>query len=190
MSRKFLFAVAALSVVFVGCGSKNGGGDFPSDFYEKNDAAKMTYMIKNVEPDSVARFLCNAALGRIKGVSIDTLATANLYCLEHYRGENLDIYSREFDDYKATLPLAYKMKIEKMNGTYDDDALGYQLGLEYVGYIREHKLQTKEIDKELSQLRKQVDNETFEKFMTGFRVALENDRGKDLPENVYMRYSR
>lgn len=189
-NRLSILAMLLICLAAVGCGRHSGDGDFPSDFDEMNDSEKVAYMMKHSEPDSVARFLCKASLGKISGVKIDTLATANLYALEHYKGENLDLYSREFEDYKASLPLADKLKMEKMTGTYDDDAIGYQLGLEYVGYIREKHLGVKDIEKDISRLHKVADAKTFERFMTGFKVALENDRGKDLPEEIYRRFCR
>lgn len=181
---------ACLVVVLAGCRGDGGTEGLPRHFDQKSDAEKMAYMMKEVTPDSVARFAIDASLGRIPGGKIDTLSTANLYALEHYRGENSDVYIQEFEHYKATKPLVDRMRLEKWMGNYDDTALGYQLGLEYVGYIREHNLSVKDVEIEITQLHRQADQQMYDRFMTGFRVALENDRGKDLSDDIYRRFSR
>ncbi len=67
------------------CGGKNGSGDFPDNFGTIGDAGRVSYMMKNVTPDSVARFICDAALGKVEGARIDSLPTATLYAYEHYK---------------------------------------------------------------------------------------------------------
>lgn len=186
--KYFFICLISIVLLFSSCGRHGGASDFPKDFSEMNDSQRMEFMMKNVDPDSVARFLYDAALGKIPGIKIDTLATAHLYALEHYRGDNWDIYSNEFENHRATLSLAESMRIEQMMGVIDHDALGYQLGLQFVGQIRERHLKEKEIEKEILELRKNADAETYQRFLIGFRLALKNDRGKDLSESIYNRF--
>lgn len=181
--------VLILIITMTGCKGGSGTQGLPGDFMQMSDSQRLAYMMKEVKPDSLARFVCDAALGKIKGAKIDTLSTANLYVMEHYRDENVEIYIQEFDNYKASKPLVERMKLEKWLGNYDDTALGYQLGLEYVGYIREHNLSVKQIEQEISQLHRQTDPQLYNRFITGFKVALENDRGKDLNEEIYRRFA-
>lgn len=159
----------------------------PADFDNMPDTAKVAYMMKNVEADSVARFICDAALGTLEGMHIDTLSIAAAYAYEHYNDSCLIIFSREFDEYSYALPLARKMKIYAMAGESDPQRLGYQLGLEYVSHIRDSKMGAEDVRKEISAFKEACaeDSLTYIRFIKGFKTALKTDHGKDLPESIY-----
>ena len=93
--KKLLIAfVAILSVLAVGCKKKGGDGTngFPANFMTMRDSERLEYMMRRVDPDSVARFLCYSYLGRVPGSKIDTLAVAHLYACDKYRGEDFEKY--------------------------------------------------------------------------------------------------
>lgn len=181
-------SLAAL-VMLAACGQKHAGSDggFPKDFDVRDDISKMAYVMENASPDSVARFLCDASLGRVKGARIDTLAIAAAYAYEHYADSALMEFSSEFDSYSAALPLPDKMKIYSMVGTSDPQRLGYELGLEYVSSIRDQRKSVDDIRRELEAFRVACENDTdtYVRFIKGFKTVLKVDRGKDLPEAVY-----
>ena len=182
-------AVATLLIGGSAC-KRKGHADLPSDFEEKTDAQKVEWLMKETTPDSVARFICKAAVGQNEDATIKSLADASLYAYEHYTGENLAKFQIAYDDFVSTLPLAPKMKLLYQAGQLDPIGLGYQLGLEYVGQIREQKKSVQDIESEIAEFRRACgkDHDTYDRFITGFHTALEADRGQDLSEEVYRRF--
>lgn len=98
-------ALCGAVVSVCSCGGKNGSGDFPDNFGTIGDAGRVSYMMKNVTPDSVARFICDAALGKVEGARIDSLPTATLYAYEHYKNTDLASFAAQYDAYSQSLPL-------------------------------------------------------------------------------------
>lgn len=183
----------ALALLLAACSGKRDnedGNGFPAGFASLPDEAMVEYVMKHVSADSVARFICNSALGRVPEGQIDTLAIAAAYAYEHYNDSCLLVFSKEFDDYSANLPLADKMKIYALAGEADPQRLGYQLGLEYVAQIREKGMTAKEVKLEVDAFRQACTNDTlmYERFMKGFRTALSVDHGKDLDEGIYLEF--
>ncbi len=193
--RKHAFCCAAAGVLLVsafmagGC-RKHGSADLPSDFDEKTDAQKVEWLMSATTPDSVARFICRASIGEHEDATIKSLSQASLYAYEHYTGEDLSTFQIAYDEYVATLPLAPKMKLLYQAGQLDPIGMGYQLGLEYVGQIREQKKSVQDIESEIAEFKRACgkDQDTYDRFITGFHTALEADHGQDLSEEVYRRF--
>ncbi|MCM1152955.1 MAG: hypothetical protein NC328_04825 [Muribaculum sp.] len=185
-----LICIAVGMAVLSGCKGKTGTGEFPSGFNQKTDKEKVEYLMANYPPDSVARMLCRGAIGLEPEMKIDTLGMATVYAYEKYTGEDLDRFQHEFDSYGASLPLPLKMKLYFKAAINDPMQLGYQLGLEYVSQIREQHKSVAQIEEEIKEFRKACgsDTETYRRFITGFHIALEEDHGKDLSEDVYRRF--
>ncbi len=184
----FLSVSAAL--LLLACGAKNHP-DFPNNFDKIGDAGRIAYVMKTESPDSVARFICDAALGRIEGAKIDTLATATLYPYEHYKDEDLATFANAFDSYSQSQPLPDKMRLYAMAGQINPQQLGYQLGVEYINNIRNRKMTPDEIDVEIKELRKACskDPETYRRFVKGFKVALTMEQGNGISQEIYNRFS-
>lgn len=163
---------------------------FPPDFNSRDDASKVAYMMQTVTPDSVARFICDGALGKIKGANIDTVPIAVAYAYEHYNDSSLMYFSREFDDYSSNLNLPDKMRIYLLAGLSDPKRLGYELGLEYVDHIREDSMNVAEVRKEIEAFKTACadDSITYVRFLKGFKTVLRLDHGKDLPEEIYQAF--
>ncbi|MDE7382039.1 MAG: hypothetical protein K2N03_07950 [Muribaculaceae bacterium] len=181
----------ALCSLTVGCkGNGSGYGNLPSDFQQRSDTQKIMYLVDNVEPDSVARFICAAAIDEVPGVSLDSLSVVTLYAYNHYKGKDLERFQNAFDEYPDKLPLAKKMKLLFKASLDDPIQLGYQLGLEYTSQIRDQHKSADEVESEIKEFRKACgkDTETYQRFLQGFKIALEADHGKDLPEDVYRRF--
>lgn len=170
-----------------GTSAKADTDALPEGFNSLSDASKVKYMMETVSPDSVARFICDAALGKTAGVSIDTFAIAAAYAYENFNDSCLTIFSEEIDGYSSNLPLPEKMKIYYMSGKADPQRMGYQLGLEYVNHIRESRMTVSQINDEISAFRDACaqDSATYRRFMKGFQTVLRLDHGKDLPEEIY-----
>lgn len=188
--KKRLSYIALAGLLFA-CGNKTGNGlDLPSDFNNRSDAEKVSYLMEAVSPDSVGVILVKASLGEFDNLKIDTFATATLYAYEHYKDEKLTQFSNGLDNYKESLPLDKKMLIYKMAGEEDPTGLGYRLGLEYVGRIRENNFSVKDVDAELAAFKKACasDPDTYRRFVKGFKTALEEDKGQGIPAEVYSKY--
>lgn len=190
--KKLLFAAAALAALgLASChGGKGNNGEFPDNFNSIGDAGRVAYVMENSSPDSVARFICRAALGEIEGARIDTFANATLYAYDHYRDDDLAAFSSEFDSYSASLPLPKKMKIYSLAAKTDPQGLGYQLGLEYVNNIRTRKMTADEVAAELKDFRRAcaTDPQTYHRFVKGFKIVLEMERNNGVPSDVYARF--
>lgn len=184
-----LTAIGLLSVSLVGC-SKKDSGSFPADIAKKSDAEKVAYMMKNATPDSVARFICYASLGKNPDVKIDSLAIATLYAYENYRDKDVAAFGESYDATVAGMPLSDKMKLYRMAGTEDPQALGYSLGLEYMSKIRLQNMSVKDVEREVLEFKKACANDTstYRRFIIGFRAVLNADRGKDVSEAIYQRF--
>lgn len=189
--NKFVNILAGASLLILwGCGSgTKNNGNFPSDFGSLSDAGKVAYVMKHASPDSVARFVCDAALGRISGVSLD-FANASLYVAENYRTSDQEAYFIEYARYVDAQPLADRMRLYKLSGESDPQGLGYRLGLDYMRSIRDKKMNAEQVEKELKAFKQACgsDMETYHRFIVGFRTVLKMDHGKDLPEDIYSRF--
>lgn len=183
-------AMCGAAVIMPSCGGKGGSGDFPDNFGTIGDAGRVAYMMKAVSPDSVARFICDAALGKIEGARIDSLPTATLYAYEHYKDTDLASFAAQYDSYSQSLPLEEKMKLYALAGSYDPQQLGYQLGLEYVGNIRSKKMTADEVAAELAAFKKACsrDHDTYRRFVKGFKVVLELEKGNGISGDIYRRF--
>ena len=187
--RYLHFLPVAAAALLTGCSGKGetAKGQFPADFNTRDDAAKVRYMMEEASPDSVARFICDGALGKIPGVEIDTIAIAVAYAYENYNDSSLISFSREFDDYSSNLDLPDKMRIYLMAGLSDPKRLGYELGLEYVDHIREDNMKVDEVRREIEAFKTACadDSITYVRFIKGFKTVLRLDHGRDLPEDIY-----
>lgn len=190
--KAFILFVTAIVLALCSCGSggKGGANGLPENFDRMSDNQRVAALMKIITPDSLAHLLVDASLGRMEGVRIDTLAMATLYAYEQYHGDDLNKFSQEFDDYCQSQSLADKMRLYAMTGKVDPQQMGFQLGLEYVGYIRDNQISEKQIDEELAAFKKACasDPDTYERFLKGFKTVLEVDKGKDLPANIYQKY--
>lgn len=193
MKSKWLILVALVCLILTSCGGKEKTAVDAELFKEaKSDAVKVALVMKSAKPDSVARFICNTALGLNKGVTIDTLQNAVLYAYEHYKDEDLMKFSEEFDRYSSSLPLAMKMKILSLAALTDPDGLGYKLGLEYAVQIRDKKMTLSDIDKEMESLKKacEKDSDTYIRVLNGLSVALSMPEFSSLPQSVRDKYGK
>lgn len=175
------------AVLLTGCGgSGNGNGNFPDDFNTRTDAQKVAYVMEATSPDSVARFICYAALGQVDGVKVDSVNQAVMYAYEHYQGDDVEAFSREFDRVQDNLPLAAKMQLLKMAGTQDSLGLGLDLGLHYIDRIRDSKLSVADVKAEISAFHKACANDTatYVRFVKGVKAALKEDNGRSLSPQI------
>lgn len=140
-----------------------------------------------VAPDSVARFLYSAATGKVKSADTLNLNVAYLYALENYKGDELEKFTAEYDLYRDKLPLIDKMKFYYKEGMLDSLAVGLQLGLGYLASVRENHKNVKTAREEILKFKEACadDTATYHQFLVGLRFALQNDRGRDLDENIY-----
>lgn len=192
-NKTAIFSVISLFLIFLSSckGRSNGNGDgFPPDFNSKGDGYRVAYMMQHASPDSVARFICFAALGMVPDTHIDTLATATLYAYENYRDSDAIRFGDEYDRIVSDMPLDKKMRLYVLGGSEDPQSLGFKLGLEYMSHIREMRLSPDDVEKELNAFRKACgsDTATYRRFIIGFKTVLKADRGKDLSEDIYNRF--
>lgn len=192
---KFYIIGVLLLTILAGCkGSGNGGnGDFPSEFNNRSDEEKIAYMMEAVEPDSVARFIVNSALGQIPDVTLRSVSVAYNYAYQHYQnqGDNQTKFIVEFDNIQNDLPLDSKMKIMKAAGQEDPMGLGLRLGLDYFEQLRDKKMTLSDVDKDIAAFKRACRNDTamYVRFVKGFKAALNTDRGSSVDRAVYQKYS-
>lgn len=181
-----------MAALLTGCGgSASHHGELPAGFDAMDDAGRVAWMMKHVPADSVARFICRGALGQVPGGRIDTLATATLYAYENYKDTALIAFAEAYDRCVDGMSLPDRMRLYVMAGTEDPQGLGYQLGLEYAGHIRQHKMTVEQVEREVAELRRACGNDsaTYQRFVKGFQTVLKIDRGKDLPEDIFNKFA-
>ena len=99
-------------------------------------------------------------------------------------------FAAQYDAYSQSLPLEEKMKLYALAGSYDPQQLGYQLGLEYVGNIRSKKMTADQVAAELEEFKKACGNDrgTYKRFVKGFKVVLELEKGNGISGDIYSRF--
>lgn len=188
--RGFLFVSLAwvLSLMAAGC-SKNDGNQLPDNFKTLSTEDQMEYLMSQIPPDSVARFICNAAMGKVYNARIE-LQPALSYAYEKYDEDDLVTFQMALENFQAELPLHEMVKITKLLGMQDLDQFSYDLGLSYVGTIRVDQKSVDQVSDELAKLQKEckTDPDFYKRFMKGFKTALKYDRHHDLDDNIYLKF--
>lgn len=149
----------------------------------------MEYLMQQMPADSLARYLCNSAMGKVYNSRIE-LQPAMSYAYDHLSEEDQVKFAQAMEEYQANLPLHEKVRFAKLEAIQDPDVFSYELGLDYVGSIREEEKDIPRISKELEDLKKECksDPEFYKRFMKGFKTALTYDRHHDLDENIYKKF--
>lgn len=189
--KKLIWPLMFLMLIVTACGSKKGGaGDYPDNFSRIGDVGRVDYIMQNATPDSLARFVINSALGLNPGAPIDSLSMATLYIYDHLKDSDLETFSVEYDSYIETLPLDEKMKVYMLGGSEDPQKLGYKLGLEYLGSIRENNKNAAQVERELQAFKKACGTDTamYRRFIIGFHTVLDVDKGTDVPADIYNKF--
>lgn len=178
----------SLIVILASCHKKEGV-EVPNYFNAMSVNDKMEYLMKELSPDSLAGFICAAALGEVENVNID-LQEAQLYAYEHYDENQIVEFVEGCKNFENTLPLHQKVKLVKLSATEDPEMYAYELGLSYVGDIREEKKTVDQVKDELEAFRRECkyDPDFYKRFMKGFKIALRNDRHKDLDDKIFITY--
>lgn len=189
--KKYLFFFGAALAFLGSCGGGNkSSGRFPKDFDKMSDVERVEYMMQNVSTDSLARFVIDGVLGRNPGAPIDSLSIALPYIYDHLKGDELEAFSTEYSNYVESLPLNDKMKIYMQDLTEDPMQVGYKLGLQYLGSIRENNKSAKQVEKELESFREACDTDTatYRRFIIGFHTVMAVDSGKGISKEVYEKF--
>lgn len=185
----FISAIFTLSIMMLpACSGKSSSGSgFPDDFNSLPDNGKVAYMMQHASADSVARFIIFASLGRVDGITIDTLNNATLMAYENYTDTALQTFSWEFDRVAEELPLYDKMRLRSLVGEEDPQRLGLTLGLEYMNQIRVKEMSVSQVMDELKALKNACsDNpDVYARFLIGFRTVLRYDKNSDMPAEIY-----
>lgn len=193
MKLSVIVRSAIFAVLFLSCGGGSGSDRYVSMFNTaKTDVERMTIIMKHAEPDSVARFICNSALGLNDSVKIDNLQDAVIYVYETYKDMDLAKFSEEFDQYASSRPLSQKMQLLKMAALTDPEGLGYKLGLEYAIKIRDNKMSVAEVDREIEEFKRACgdDTKTYERMLNGLSVALSTPEFAGLSKELISKYGK
>ena len=182
----------ALAFLFSGCGknSEETASSLPAGFNKKTDSEKVAYVMRTATPDSVARFVMDASLGKIKGVQLDSLAIVELYIVSNYDSQKQLEYAEESARLKEQLTLAQRMHLFKKGSADDPISFGLDLGLGYLSIIREKNMSAKDVEKEIKEFKKECQNDTstYRRFVIGFTEALRQDKDKDVKKEIYDRF--
>lgn len=191
MKKVIISALTFVSIMAACSGNGKSNGKYPDNFNAIGDEGRVAYVISKAKPDSVARFIIYTALGRNKDAKIDSLAIATNYAYDKLKGDDLESFSEAYDAAVESLPLGEKMKIYKLAGSDDPQRLGYELGTEYMISIRDGNKSVEEVDRELQEFKKACaqDTATYRRFIIGFQTVLKLDNGKDVPQEIYKKYS-
>lgn len=188
---KYSLLLAVFVMTALGFSACSGGnkGSFPENFKSLSTEDKMEYLMANLPPDSVANYICDAAMGKLHNARIE-LNPAMAYAYEHYNEEDQVVFQMALAQYQEELPLHERVRITKLLGVEDLDQYSYDLGLSYVGTIRVEGKDIKQINDELERLQKECasDPDFYKRFMIGFKTALRHDRHHDLDDKIYTQF--
>ena len=183
-----------VTLILTGCKSKSNEAEtgFPSALNAGSDADRVAYVMQNATPDSVARFVCMAAIGRVPGTHIDTMAIATAYAYDHYNDADRETFGEAMDRFVEALPLADRMLIYRKAGADNMQGLGYELGLEYLARIRENQMSLQEVDQEIEAFKEACvdDTLTYNRFLIGLKTAIIADSNNSVPAAVAQKYGR
>lgn len=189
--RRFfkLLLLSALIVLTGASCSNNKDAKLPDNFKTLSTDDQMAYLMTVIPADSVARFICDAAMGKLYNARIE-LQPALSYAYEKYGEDDLVKFQMALEQYQDQLPLHEKVRINKLLGVEDFDQYSYDLGLSYVGAIRVEQKTVAQINEELEKLKKEckADPDFYKRFMKGFKTALEYDRHHDLDDKIYLKF--
>lgn len=196
-SKKLILKSVLFCTIFAfclsGCKGKGDGkiGDLPGNFNSMTTAQKMDTLFAMYPVNEVAEFICDAALKKSNGVNLDfTEAYAYAFTKLTSEEDQAD-FIEAYEQYLNTLPLSDKMTLYKLGGSADPlEKVAYEMGLQFLPYIRENHKSVQEIQKELEAFKKlcQNDPDFFRRFMIGFKFALEQDKNIDLDKNIYQTF--
>lgn len=182
--------ILILSITSVSCNNSNDNTTnlFPND--NLCDTAKVAFMINKVSPDSVARFICNSAIGLNTNVSIDSLHNAVMYAYNRFSNDDLQSFCNEFDKYAENLPLDSKMKLLYLAAHVNPDKLGYRLGLDYAMLLLTKEISLTDIDNEIEAFRNACgdDQQTYLQVLNGLSIALNLPEYSQIPKEVINKY--
>lgn len=168
---------AVTGIVSVSCGGKNSSSDgngMPGA--NATDREKVEYVARMYGPDSLARFICYAALDKSPDGHIDSLAMAQVYALELYAAEEDKVvkFSRTFEETVENLPLTDAYRLTKMTGTLDETQMPLDLGLHYGARVRREKLEPARVKADTTALARMVEPHFFQLFVEAFETAMKN----------------
>lgn len=100
--KRLILPLCLVAVLLAGCGSKSNAdqGPFPDGFLTQSDSERVAYVMANATPDSTARFIINAALGKVKGARIDI---GNLFVAVRVFGALRAVRKRNFHYHKVAI---------------------------------------------------------------------------------------
>lgn len=113
------------------CG-KGNSYNLPSGYESYSDSAKVAWMMEKYTPDSIARFLCRDVAGIDSAFRINDFNQAVVQIYTGYDEENKSKFGKELNDYSATLPAKYKMRVYYAGSRGVGRRLGYSLAEDYL----------------------------------------------------------
>ena len=194
IQKILLVAVAVVMVSLSSCKSDSATTSRMSkDFAASADTVKVRMLIESGMPmDSLAMYLCKAAIGEVKGVSINNFSDVDAYIYMNRGEKEYELYALAMDDYTKQLPLVSKLKLYKKSALVDPDKAGYQLGLEYVNDVMDKKLKIGQVDREIADFRQACgeDEDTYNRFLKGFALGISTRAAGEIPQEVAAKYGK
>lgn len=178
-----------LPLLAVSC-SKEKKDALPGNFNSLPTEKKMETLVKTMSPDSLAVFLNEAAMGKIEGVNIN-LPEALDYVYLHYDEKDQVAFVEADTRFEESLPLPEKVKYSEKAHPDDREEYFINVGLMYVGVIRDRNLTAAKAKEEVDAFMKEcraTNPVLYQRFIKGFKTALRYDRGRDLDERIYNQF--
>ena len=173
---RFLGILLFAGFLFCACSFKNveNNEPLPENFNEWSDSTKISFVMKRVSPDSTARFLCLAALGRLPEAKIVSFKDAVGHVYMAYEDSAKIVFYNEINDFPTKLPLEDKLRLYVMAGDGKPGRLGYRLGKEYAAGLHSGNITETEVLEEINVIENLLgDNKTDrEKFKAGLKTSL------------------
>lgn len=171
----FLFIISVIICANAGCKKSGIYKNLPEDFSNFADTAKVAYLMGEISPDSLARFICDEVLKPDSIKLINSLNESVRYAYIKYPDSLRIIFGKEIDAYSDNLPLENKTRLYYLAKGDDPIRLGYKIGKEYIQSFHEGKNQYDELNKvlEIFEIVSNDGNEFMYKLQTGIKTALQ-----------------
>ena len=191
--NKFLFGILSILLFLEGfssCRADKGG--FPENFAEYGDSEKISYMIENCVPDSVARFICDSYLGKCDDIIILDFPESVRFAASRYTGSSLNDFSVTLSRRVCELSPEEKVRIYLAAGEKDLQRLGFKIGSDYVEGLQTGEYSQNDVAVELREFSKILRQDSVKlcRFSNGMKIAFydpthnDNDLSESIKEEL------
>lgn len=176
-----------LSASVLGC--KNGKAIDRDKLFSELKGQEDTIIIKTLStilrPDSMANFLCEAALGKIPNIKMKSFNNNVIYAYNLYPDSLRSTFLQSIDNFADNSNSQDKVALYILAGGNDLKRTGFKFGREIFSRIKNNSEDSLSVFREIIEFQKQLVAENdFNEFYIGFKTASNLEKDIILKEKV------